>query len=91
MHHDRCACIVIGVCLAGPDKLGMAERNQLMGTESECSVGLHTGSFIEPGGEAACTRQQLLMAISLLKHLAYNSPAAGEALTRAGVMDTVRR
>ena len=69
----------------------MAEGKQIIGAESECSIGLHNNSFIEPCSEAACTRQQLLMAISLLKHLAHNSPAAGEALTCAGVMDTIRR
>ena len=69
----------------------MAEGKQIIGAESECSIGLHNDSFLEPCSEAACIRQQLLMAISLLKHLAHNSPAAGVALTCAGVMDTIRR
>lgn len=68
----------------------MPEEKQT-GAESECSVGQHNDFYVEPCSEAACTRQQLLMAISLLKHLAHNSPAAGEALTCAGVMDTIRR
>ena len=76
---------------AGPDSVAVAEERQPTNAESECSVGLHSGSYVEPCSEAACTRQQLLMAISLLKHLAHNSPAAGEALVGAGVMDTARR
>lgn len=76
---------------AGPDSVAMAEEKQPTNAEAECSVGLHSGSYVEPCSEAVCTRQQLLMAISLLKHLAHNSPVAGEALVCAGVMDTIRR
>ena len=96
MHHDQldmrelnnCHKVFVG---AGPGRVVMAEGKQVTGTESECSVGLHNDSFVEPCNEATGTRQQLLMAISLMKHLAHNSPAAGEALTCAGVMDTIRR
>lgn len=73
--------------LAGPDAVDMTEPQ---GQEFKSSAGFGS-SFIEPCTEAACTRQQLLLAISLLKHLAYNRPDAGEALTDAGVMDTIRR
>ena len=76
---------------AGPDSVAVVEEKEATNAESECSVGLHSGSYVEPCSQAACTRQQLLMAISLLKHLAHNSPAAGEALVGAGVMDTIRR
>ena len=87
--HDH-RCYNVWAC-AGPSRVAMAEGKQIIGVESECSVGQHIDSIIEPCNEVACTRQQLLMAISLLKHLAHNSPAAGEALTCAGVIDTTRR
>ena len=90
MHDDDIGCYKVWDC-AGPGRVAMAEGKQIIGAESECSVGLYSDSFIEPCNEVAYTRQQLLTAISLLKHLAHNSPAAGEALTYVGVMDTIRR
>ena len=62
-----------------------------MQSDSESSLGLHSTSMVEPHAEAAGTRQQLLIAVSLLKHLAHNGPQACAALVQAGVMDTVRR
>ena len=74
----------------GGDKVGMAEA-KLMKVESESSVGLHSDSLVEPSSEAACTRRQLLLALSLLKHLAHNSPTACEALIHAGLIESARR
>ena len=62
-----------------------------MQSDSQSSLGLHSTSMVEPQAEAAGTRQQLLIAISLLKHLAHNGTQACTALVQAGVMDTVRR
>ena len=64
---------------------------ELLSAHSESSHGVHSTSLVQPNSEATATRQQLLMALSLLKHLAHNSPAACEAIVAAGVMDTVRR
>ncbi|DBA67372.1 TPA: hypothetical protein ACH3X2_001663 [Trebouxia sp. C0005] len=64
---------------------------ELLSADSESSLGIHSTSVVQPNSEATATRQQLLMALSLLKHLAHNSPAACEAIVAAGVMDTVRR
>ncbi|KAL0055596.1 hypothetical protein WJX82_002269 [Trebouxia sp. C0006] len=64
---------------------------ELLSAASESSLGVHSTSVVQPNSEADATRQQLLMALSLLKHLAHNSPAACEAIVAAGVMDTVRR
>lgn len=69
----------------------MAEAKQLIKVRSESSVGLHSDSLVEPNSGAACTRQQLLLALSLLKHLAHNSPTACDALIHAGLIDSARR
>ena len=76
---------------AGADNASMEEERQLTEVESVSSIGLRSNSLVEPDAEAASTRQQLLIALSLIKHLAHNSPTACEALAHAGVMDTVRR
>ncbi|DBB03962.1 TPA: hypothetical protein ACH3X1_013032 [Trebouxia sp. C0004] len=64
---------------------------ELLSLDSESSLEVHSTSLVQPNSEATATRQQLLIALSLLKHLAHNSPAACEAIVAAGVMDTVRR
>ena len=67
------------------------DSTELAQTNSESSQGLLSTSLVEPQGEAASTRQQLLIALSLLKHMAHHSPSACEAMVAAGAMDPVRR
>ncbi len=64
---------------------------ELLSADSESNLGVHSTSVVQPNSEATATRQQLLMALSLLRHLAHDSPAACEAIVAAGVMDTARR
>ncbi len=68
-----------------------AEEAELVQVGSESSLGLHSTSLVEPNNEAVSTRQQLLMALSLLKHLAHSGPSACEAMVSAGVMNSVTR
>lgn len=71
-----------------PQGLELVEVAQ---SDSETSIGMHSTSVVEPTAEATSMRQQLLTALSLLKHLAHNSPAACGALTDAGILHTARR
>ena len=78
-------------CNAGDSSPRVLDVVELAASDSESSIGMHSTSVVEPTAEANSTRQQLLTALSLLKHLAHNSPAACSALIDAGVLHTVRR
>ena len=78
-------------CISGGSNLKGLELTELAQSDSESSVGMHSTSVVEPSAEAASTRQQLLTALSLLKHLAHNSPDACRALVDADIMHTARR
>ncbi len=86
-HHPRFFPVAV-VSWFYSDSAGSPE---LLSADSESSLGVHSTSVVQLNSAATATRQQLLMALSLLKHLAHDSPAACEAIVAAGVMDTVRR
>ena len=64
---------------------------KLAEVESQSSAGLHSRSLVDASKETGSNRHQLLTALSLLKHLAHNSPASCLALLEAGMLDIASR